>query len=56
MHIQLVLEKIKTIKGLPTASLEEQQFTVLLYAVITQLDLDGLSRTTTIKWLLEIKY
>ncbi|KAF5308797.1 hypothetical protein FQR65_LT06030 [Abscondita terminalis] len=44
MNIQQVLDKASAISSSSTVSFEEQQFTGLLYAVVTQLDLDGTSR------------
>ncbi|KAF5300331.1 hypothetical protein FQA39_LY11188 [Lamprigera yunnana] len=49
MNIQQVHEKISNVNSSNNCSYEEKQFTAVLYAVITQLDLDGLSRITITK-------
>lgn len=50
MNVQQVLDKIENIVKSPNTNLEDQQFTALLYAVVTQLDLDGLSRLVSTRW------
>ncbi|KAB0797464.1 hypothetical protein PPYR_08457 [Photinus pyralis] len=49
MNIQQVLDKGNNIRSANNISFEEQQFTALLYAVVTQLDLDGLNRLLVTK-------
>ncbi|KAK5646523.1 hypothetical protein RI129_004987 [Pyrocoelia pectoralis] len=49
MNIQQVLDKANNIKSANNISFEEQQFTGLLYTVVTHLDLDGLNRLLVTK-------
>ncbi|KAF2904877.1 hypothetical protein ILUMI_01294 [Ignelater luminosus] len=47
MNVQQVLDKIDNIIKSPNTNREEQQFTALLYGVVTHLDLDGFSRVVS---------
>ncbi|KAK4879874.1 hypothetical protein RN001_008020 [Aquatica leii] len=49
MNIHQVLDRVDSIKSLGNVSFEEKQFTALLYAVVTHLDLDGLNRLVATK-------
>lgn len=51
MSIRQVVEKMETLSN-PAAeiSVTDRHFTALLYVLVTQLDLDGLSKIVTVKW------
>lgn len=50
MSIERIVSKINIIINATNFDAEEQKFTALVYAVVTDLDLDGLSRVTCNKW------
>lgn len=50
MSIDRIVTKINTIINATNLDAEEQKFTALVYAVVTDLDLDGLSRVTANRW------
>lgn len=51
MNVKQVYERIESIQKFPPiVRPEDQMFTGVLYAIITKLDLDGLSRVVTTKW------
>lgn len=50
MTVDRIVNKINTIINAKNSDIEEQKFTGLLYAFVTDLDLDGLSRVTINKW------
>lgn len=50
MSIERIVAKINTIMNSKNLSADELKFTVLVFAVVTELDLDGLSRVVVNRW------
>lgn len=53
MSVRHVLDKAKTITESVNLNPEDQKFTALIFAMVTQFDLDGLSRVVTTRWLVD---